>query len=333
MSDLAKSLREKLKGTRPSAGFAGHQSARIRRRHHQVAVRRGRRQRRRDGVHPRGRPRHAVHVVAGRLRRGCRFCSTGHQGFSRNLTTGEIIAQLWFAEHFLRQHLGQTRARHLQRGDDGHGRAVAELFGLGAGAARHAGRPRLRAVAPPRHGVHLGRGAHDGPPGEDCPVALAVSLHAPNDALRDDWCRSTASTRLPMLAARLQPLPGAHAPRDFITFEYCMLDGVNDQPEHARELVELVRRAGRQWRRPCKFNLIPFNPFPASGCAFAPPGVRLSPSCCRMLASSPPCARPAATTSMRPAASSLGDVRTAPAWANASPASATGCLIRQARAH
>jgi 23S rRNA (adenine2503-C2)-methyltransferase len=56
---------------------------------------------------------------------GCRFCSTGHQGFSRNLTTGEIIAQLWFAEHFLRKHLKhKQRARHLQRGDDGHGRAA-----------------------------------------------------------------------------------------------------------------------------------------------------------------------------------------------------------------
>ncbi|MEN9467776.1 MAG: hypothetical protein RL081_1777, partial [Pseudomonadota bacterium] len=60
----------------------------------------------------------------------------------------------------------------------------------------------------------------------------------------------------------------AFAPRDFITFEYCMLDGVNDTPEHARELVQLVQRgAGAGW---CKFNLIPFNPFPASGLIRSP---------------------------------------------------------------
>ena len=60
---------------------------------------------------------------------GCRFCSTGHQGFSRNLATGEITAQLWFAEHFFAQTPQYHRARHLQRGDDGHGRAAAKLHG------------------------------------------------------------------------------------------------------------------------------------------------------------------------------------------------------------
>jgi 23S rRNA (adenine2503-C2)-methyltransferase len=101
--------------------------------------------------------------------------------------------------------------------------------------------------------------------GADCPVALAVSLHAPNDALRDDLVPLNRKYPLvELLDACRRYL--AHAPRDFITFEYCMLDGVNDRPEHARELVELVRSQGIS----CKFNLIPFNPFPASGLLRSP---------------------------------------------------------------
>jgi len=98
---------------------------------------------------------------------------------------------------------------------------------------------------------------------QDCPVALAVSLHAPNDPLRDHLVPLNRKYPLTeFLDACLRYLP--HAPRDFITFEYCMLAGVNDQPEHAQQLIELVRgHAGRGV--PCKFNLIPFNPFPESG--------------------------------------------------------------------
>jgi len=100
--------------------------------------------------------------------------------------------------------------------------------------------------------------------GADCPVALAVSLHAPNDALRDNLVPLNRKYPLhELLAACRRYLD--HAPRDFITFEYCMLDGVNDQPEHARELIELVGRRAADGGVPCKFNLIPFNPFPASG--------------------------------------------------------------------
>jgi 23S rRNA (adenine2503-C2)-methyltransferase len=97
----------------------------------------------------------------------------------------------------------------------------------------------------------------------DCPVALAVSLHAPNDALRDNLVPLNRKYPLDEL---MQACIGylAHAPRDFITFEYCMLDGVNDQAEHAAQLVDLVQKYARQGLR-CKFNLIPFNPFPASG--------------------------------------------------------------------
>jgi 23S rRNA (adenine2503-C2)-methyltransferase len=98
---------------------------------------------------------------------------------------------------------------------------------------------------------------------QDCPVALAVSLHAPNDALRDVLVPLNRKYPLDELLQACERYL-AHAPRDFITFEYCMLDEVNDQPEHAQQLIELVKRYGRQGLS-CKFNLIPFNPFPASG--------------------------------------------------------------------
>jgi len=97
----------------------------------------------------------------------------------------------------------------------------------------------------------------------ECPVALAVSLHAPNDALRDTLMPINRKYPLAeLLAACRRYLE--RAPRDFITFEYVMLEGVNDSEEHARQLVELVSRV------PCKINLIPFNPFPSSGFVRSP---------------------------------------------------------------
>jgi 23S rRNA (adenine2503-C2)-methyltransferase len=93
---------------------------------------------------------------------------------------------------------------------------------------------------------------------ERCPVALAVSLHAPNDALRDQLVPINKKYPIKeLLAACQRYLPSA--PRDFITFEYVMLDGVNDSAAHARELIKLVQDV------PCKFNLIPFNSFHDSG--------------------------------------------------------------------
>jgi len=104
---------------------------------------------------------------------------------------------------------------------------------------------------------------------QDCPVALAVSLHAPDDLLRD---RLVPLNQKYPLAELLQACRDylAYAPRDFITFEYCMLDGVNDSDAHARALVALVRPQHSE-PLPCKFNLIPFNPFPASGLLRSPP--------------------------------------------------------------
>lgn len=205
---------------------------------------------------------------------GCRFCSTGHQGFSRNLTTGEIVAQLWFAEHHLRRRLS------LPEGE----RAIDNVVMMGMGEPLQnygALVPALRTMLDD-HGYGLSRrrvtvSTSGVVPmidrlAEDCPVALAVSLHAPNDALRDPLVPLNRKYPIVELLDACQRYLGS-APRDFITFEYCMLDGVNDQPEHARELIALVRDSrGADGRRgiACKLNLIPFNPFPASGLKRSP---------------------------------------------------------------
>jgi len=98
---------------------------------------------------------------------------------------------------------------------------------------------------------------------DECPVALAVSLHAPTDDLRDRLVPINRKHPLAsLMAACIRYIE--RAPRDFVTFEYVMLDGVNDQPAHARALIDLVRDV------PCKLNLIPFNPFPASGFTASP---------------------------------------------------------------
>ncbi|MDP2092872.1 MAG: 23S rRNA (adenine(2503)-C(2))-methyltransferase RlmN [Hydrogenophaga sp.] len=204
---------------------------------------------------------------------GCRFCSTGHQGFSRNLTTGEIVAQLWHAEHFLRKHLGKTE------------RVITNVVMMGMGEPLqnyNALVPALRVMLDD-HGYGLSRrrvtvSTSGVVPmmdrlAKDCPVALAVSLHAPNDALRDSLVPLNRKYPIAeLLDACLRYLPAA--PRDFITFEYCMLDGVNDQPEHAQQLLALVKSHGARGV-PCKINLIPFNPFPDSGLKCSPRAVVL----------------------------------------------------------
>jgi 23S rRNA (adenine2503-C2)-methyltransferase len=202
---------------------------------------------------------------------GCRFCSTGHQGFSRNLTAGEIIAQLWFAEHFLRKHLN-TPDRVISN---------VVMMGMGEPLQNYAALVQSLRVMLSDHAYGLSRrrvtvSTSGVVPmidrlGADCPVALAVSLHAPNDALRDNL---VPLNRKYPIAELLQACKRylEFAPRDFITFEYCMLDGVNDTPQHAAELVKLVRAepGAGAW---CKFNLIPFNPFPASGLTRSPQSV------------------------------------------------------------
>jgi 23S rRNA (adenine2503-C2)-methyltransferase len=200
---------------------------------------------------------------------GCRFCSTGHQGFSRNLTTGEIVAQLWFAEHFLRQRQGTTSRVISNVVMMGMGEPLqnysALLPALRVMLDDHAYGLSRRRVTVSTSGVvpMIDRLA------EDCPVALAVSLHAPNDHLRDSLVplnRKYPIAELLETCARYL----TRAPRDFITLEYCMLQGVNDQPEHARQLIALVRGNTNSKGLRCKVNLIPFNPFPASGLLRSP---------------------------------------------------------------
>ena len=194
----------------------------------------------------------------------CRFCSTGHQGFSRNLTAGEIIAQLWFAEHFLRKHLGRDE------------RIISNVVMMGMGEPLQNYDellPALRTMLDD-HAYGLSRrrvtvSTSGMVPimdrlGQDCPVALAVSLHAPQDALRDDLVPLNKKYPLDELMRACERYLSV-APRDFITFEYCMLNGVNDTPAMAQELIALLRRYGQGRAGWCKLNLIPFNPFPASG--------------------------------------------------------------------
>ena len=202
---------------------------------------------------------------------GCRFCSTGHQGFSRNLSTGEIVFQLWFAEHRLRTSLGLAAGV----------RAIDNVVMMGMGEPLQnydALVPALRTMLDD-HGYGLSRRRVTVSTSgvvpmierlqQDCPVALAVSLHAPDDALRDELVPLNRKYPIAELLAACREYLQA-APRDFITLEYCMLDGINDSPAQAQALVQLVRpaglaRAGPGHGLPCKVNLIPFNPFPASG--------------------------------------------------------------------
>jgi 23S rRNA (adenine2503-C2)-methyltransferase len=186
----------------------------------------------------------------------CTFCSTGKQGFNRNLSVAEIIGQLWWAN------------REVGRDANGNWPVTnVVLMGMGEpllnldntlhaldlmlddnayGLSRRRVTVSTSGIVPAMDTLR-----------EECPVALAVSLHAPNDALRDVLVPINQKYPLrELMAACGRYLE--RAPRDFITFEYVMLDGVNDSAKHARELVALVRDV------PCKFNLIPFNPFPQS---------------------------------------------------------------------
>ena len=204
---------------------------------------------------------------------GCRFCSTGHQGFSRNLATSEIVAQLWFAEHRLRAVAGSAE-RQIDN---------VVMMGMGEPLQNYAALvPALRTMLDD-HAYGLSRRRVTVSTSgvvpmidrlrEDCPVALAVSLHAPDDALREHLVPLNRKYPLVELLAACRRYLDA-APRDFVTFEYCMLDGVNDTPAHARALVELVQGRAEASRGVgpvrCKFNLIPFNPFPASGLLRSP---------------------------------------------------------------
>ena len=187
----------------------------------------------------------------------CTFCSTGRQGFNRNLTTAEIIGQLWWAN----KAMGGTPKNE---------RVISNvvMMGMGEPLANYENVVRSLSIMLDDHGYGLSRRRVTVSTSgmvpqmdrlkEDMPVALAVSLHASNDRIRDEIVPLNKKYPLKELMAACQRYL-LKAPRDFVTFEYVMLEGVNDQAVHARELIELVRDV------PCKFNLIPFNPFPNSG--------------------------------------------------------------------
>ena len=197
---------------------------------------------------------------------GCRFCSTGHQGFSRNLSTAEIVGQLWFAEHELRRRMpAQDSERVISN---------VVLMGMGEPLQNYTALlPALRVMLDD-HGYGLSRRRVTVSTSgvvpvidrlrQDCPVALAVSLHAPDDQLRNDLVPLNRKYPIDELLEACERYLQS-APRDFITFEYCMLDGVNDSVEQAAALVSLLSD-----RISCKINLIPFNPFPASGLTCSP---------------------------------------------------------------
>lgn len=193
----------------------------------------------------------------------CTFCSTGAQGFNRNLSVSEIIGQLAIANQSLRQEAGYD----LLSAND---RIISNVVMMGMGepltnydnvvtamkimlddSAYGLSRRRVTlstsGIVPAMDKLK-----------EDCPVALAVSLHAPNDALRDVIVPINKKYPLKNLMAACNRYL-EKAPRDFVTFEYVMLDGINDTVEHAHQLLNLVKNVS------CKFNLIPFNPFPNSG--------------------------------------------------------------------
>jgi 23S rRNA (adenine2503-C2)-methyltransferase len=197
----------------------------------------------------------------------CRFCSTGKQGFNRNLTVAEIIGQLWMAEFELRRTFG------IEGGPKGE-RQITNVVMMGMGEPLLNFDPTVTALklmlddnayGLSRRRVTVSTSGvvpNMDKLSQECAVALAVSLHGSNDPLRDMLVPLNKKYPLrELLAACKRYLE--FAPRDFVTFEYCMLDGVNDTDEHARELLALVNDpvVGVS----CKFNLIPFNPFPESG--------------------------------------------------------------------
>ena len=193
----------------------------------------------------------------------CAFCSTGRQGFNRNLTAAEIVGQLWHANRTLLA--DGVHPRWVE-----HGRAPITnvvMMGMGEPLANYDNVVAALALFLDDNAYGLSRrrvtlSTSGIVPmidrlANDCPVALAVSLHAPDDALRDGIVPINRKHPIAeLLAACKRYLP--HAPRDFVTFEYVMLDGINDSPDHAHALVDIAREV------PCKLNLIPFNPFPGT---------------------------------------------------------------------
>jgi 23S rRNA (adenine2503-C2)-methyltransferase len=194
----------------------------------------------------------------------CSFCSTAQQGFSRNLSTAEIVAQVWFA------------ARALG-GDFQNERVISNVvfMGMGEPLANYASVLSALRILLDDFGFGLSkRKVTISTSGlvpyidrlrEDVDTALAVSLHAPNDELRDQLVPINRKYPLAELMDACRRYTGGKDRKTHIVYEYVMLDGINDRPEHARELARLL--AGL----PAKVNLIPFNPFPQTRYRRSPP--------------------------------------------------------------
>ena len=189
----------------------------------------------------------------------CTFCSTGRQGFNRNLSQAEIIGQLWLANNLLSndydtsEHKPVTNIVMMGMGEPlaNYDQVVSSLKIMLDDKAYGLSRRRVTVstsgLVPAIEKLKY-----------DCPVSLAISLHAPNNKIRDEIVPINKKYPIEVLLDSCQSYL-EEAPRDFITMEYVMLKDVNDQDQHAEELVDLVKNT------PCKFNLIPFNPFPKSG--------------------------------------------------------------------
>ena len=185
----------------------------------------------------------------------CRFCSTGKQGFSRNLTVSEIIGQLWFAEHHLKNDpKAIKRVDAYDKTTLAHedGRVISNVVMMGMGEPLLNYEPVLSAMklmlddnayGLSRRRVTLSTSGvvpFIDRLSQDLPVALAVSLHAANDALRNELVPINRKYPLAVLLDSCKRYL-EFAPRDFLTFEYCMLDGVNDSDKQAHELIQLLK--------------------------------------------------------------------------------------------
>ena len=218
----------------------------------------------------------------------CKFCSTGRQGFNRDLSVGEIVGQLWVANQRLEAMEAEGLSSRLQRRATGESepgpvptavRPVTNIVMMGMGEPLNNFGPVVDAMSMmlDDHAYGLSRRRvtlstsgvvpHIRKLKDALPVALAVSLHAPNDEIRSRIMPINDAYPIARLLEACREYLEV-APRDFITFEYVMLKGVNDAPDHARELARTLKAA----KVPAKVNLIPFNPFGDSGFERTEPG-------------------------------------------------------------
>ncbi len=188
----------------------------------------------------------------------CSFCSTGRQGFNRNLTSAEIISQVWLAAHLLEEEKAPgrkiTNVVLMGMGEpllnfDNVVQAVRIMMDdFAYGLSKRRVTVSTAGVVPAMDRL-----------GDTLDMRLAVSLHASNDELRNELVPVNKKYPLKELMAACRRFIDKQNSRSRITFEYVLLDGVNDRPEHARELIKLLKGI------PTLMNLIPFNPFAGSG--------------------------------------------------------------------